>query len=143
MDEQNIQKINDLEEFLKDDPKEVSEETAQRITEQLQPENDQPTPAGSGVGEAPPDNSMCLGDFAGIAVKMYESISDRIYQQIKGGTPPAWDNGTTDALTDAAKNCLKGYNVPCTPIWQLVFTIAVAEVVRYTQPIKIIGNGDK
>lgn len=134
MEEAKITNPNSLEAFLKDDPQPVSEETAQRITEQLQP--DESTPANGG---GPSDASaavpeMNLSDFAGIAVKLYQGISNKVYTLIKDKPAPEWDKETTEALNEAARNCLKGYNVPMSPGWQLLISLATVEIMRYTIP---------
>lgn len=132
MEEAKITSPGSLEEFLKDDPQPVSEATAQRITEQLQPEETQ-----AGTEEAAPTaeiSQMNLGDFANIAVNLYKGISNRIYTMVKDRPAPEWDKETTEALNEAARNCLKGYNVPMSPGWQLLITVATVEIMRYTLP---------
>lgn len=134
MEETKITSPGSLEEFLKDDPQPVSEETAQRITEQLQPEESAPADGGGGDDPAAVVPEMNLADFAGIAVKLYQGISNRVFTMIKDKPAPEWDKETTEALNEAARNCLRGYNVPMSPGWQLLITVATVEIMRYTIP---------
>lgn len=136
MEETKVTSPGSLEEFLKDDPQPVSEETAQRITFHLQPEESAPNPADGGGGDDPAAvvPQMNLADFAGIAVKLYQGISNRVFTMIKDKPAPEWDKETTEALNEAARNCLKGYNVPMSPGWQLLITVATVEIMRYTIP---------
>lgn len=134
MEETKITSPGSLEEFLKNNPQPVSEETAQRITEQLQPEESTPADGGGSSDQSAAVPEMNLADFAGIAVKLYKGISNRVFEMIKDKPAPSWDKETTEALNEAARNCLKGYNVPMSPGWQLLITIATIEIVRYTVP---------
>lgn len=134
MEETKVTSTGSLEEFLKDDPQPVSEETAKRITEQLQPEESTPSDGGGASDPAAVVPEMNLSDFAGIAVKLYQGISNRVFMMIKDKPAPEWDKETTEALNEAARNCLKGYNVPMSPGWQLLITVATVEIMRYTIP---------
>lgn len=134
MEEAKITTANSLEEFLKEDPQPVSEEMAQRITEQLQPEESAPADGGGSSDPSAAVPEMNLADFAGISVKLYQGISNKVYTLIKDKSAPEWDKETTEALNEAARNCLKGYNVPMSPGWQLLITVATVEIMRYTIP---------
>lgn len=76
---------------------------------------------------------MNLMQFGQIATTVYCSISDLIYKKVKGTiAAPEWSNESKEVMQEAIEGVLSGYNVPMSPIWQLVFTVGAIEVVRYT-----------
>lgn len=79
--------------------------------------------------------------FSTVAVNLYCSLSDLVYKRVKRGQlPPTWSDESKELLDNAAANVLQGYNVPMSPIWQLVTTVVAVEVLRYATPKLIDQN---
>lgn len=127
-------KFSDLENMMKETPQPADETTIKEVEKIDAPPVEEAPPAEPGAQSAPPvePDSMNLGDFAIMATKIYCKLSDTVYKRIKKEDPPAWDGDTKEMITEAAQKVLRGYNVPTTPIWQLITCVAVAEIVRYT-----------
>lgn len=112
--------------------KEISEEAARELTQE--------TPI-NGDGGKPDPQTINLNVFGAAVIGVYCKVSDLIYERIKKHSAPQWDNETKQELTEQFNAVLAAYSIPVNkPIYGLLVTLAMCEVMRYTKFNNNINN---
>lgn len=126
--------LKELQKMIDEDPQPAAPETVKEVVEMEQTEEKKPTTPEDQQPTTPQAAPVVsVAQFGAVLTSIYCGISDVVYKKIKNcKTAPAWEPETRQAINEAAAAVLSNYNVPMSPVWQLVITLATVEVMRYT-----------
>lgn len=130
--------LKQLQKMIDEEPQPAAPETVKEVVEMEQTEEKKPTTPEQAPEDQQPTTPtaapvVSAAQFGAVLTSIYCGISDAVYKKIKNcKTAPAWEPETRQVINEAAAAALSNYNVPMSPVWQLVITLATVEVMRYT-----------
>ena len=127
--------LKELQRVIDEEPTPAAPETVKEVermdqNEEKEPETPLTMPENSKQTTPP---ALSWGQFGVVLTSIYCSISDAVFKKVKNcKTAPAWEPETRQAISETTAALLESYDVPMSPVWQLVITLAMVEATRYT-----------